>query len=218
MLVEIDYREKHSRKEHAKQFYNNLGDEVVIKELAFGDFVFENQVVFEFKVLSDFIQSVKSGRVFNQCIDQSQNFRFHFLIVMSNYEERKDYFQKLKYLGNKALYFDEVNYIGAIARLNTYTTVIQANNESEAFLYMKSQARKCLDNKHIIKRLETKTDNPAFNFLMNIKHISDKKAEIICDELDLYTLQDLVSLTNDDLQSVKGIGGKTASTILKAIR
>ena len=82
---------------------------------------------------------------------------------------------------------------------------------------MKTQARKCLDNKHIIKRLETKTDNPAFNWLMNIKHISDVKAELVVNHLNLYSLEDLLNVTNDDLQKIPGIGSTTAGIILKSV-
>jgi len=218
MHVRIDYREKHSRIEHAKTFYKQLGDDVVVQELPFGDFVFENQVVFEYKILTDFVQSVKSGRVFNQAIDQAQQYKYHFVVVMSSYGERKVYFQKLKYLGNKALYFDEAKFIGAIARLNTFTTVIQATNELEALKFMRIQARKCLDNKHVVKRLKTKTSNPCFNFLMNIKHISDNKADLIVKELELETLEDLLNMTHEDLQGIKGIGSATASIIMKSLR
>jgi len=189
---------------------------VIVKELPFGDYIFNKKVVFEFKALSDFVQSVKSTRVFNQAVDQSTTFPYHFVIVVSNERERRGYFNKMKHFSGD-LYFDEKKYIGAIARLNTFTTVIQANYEKEAFLYMRSQARKCLDNKHVVKRLEEKTDNPAFNYLMNIKHISDVKAETIVDGLNLYTLEDLLNVTNNDLQQLPHIGSKTAGIIMKAI-
>ena len=218
MLVEIDNREKHSRIENAKEYYSSLNDEVIIKELPFGDYIFDKQVVVEYKTLQDFVKSVQSRRVFNQAIDQSTVFKYHFVIIVSTERERRGYFNKLKHLHNRDLYFDENKYIGAIARLNTFTTVIQANNEKEAFKFMKSQARKCLDNKHIIKRLEQKTDNPCFNFLMNIKHISDVKAELIVRELELETLTDLLKITNNDLQAIKGIGSQTAGIVMKSIR
>ena len=217
MEVLVDNREKHSRIEHARKYYEKLGDTVTVKELPFGDYLFENQVVIEFKTLSDFIQSVKSNRVFNQAIDQSSVFKYHFVIVVSSAGERKVYFKKLQHIGNH-MYFDEKQFIGAISRLNTFTTVLQANNETEAFLFMRSQARKCLDNKHIVKSLEQKTDNPAFNFLMNIKHISDTKAKLIVENLNLYSLQDLLEVTNDDLQGINGIGSKTSGIIMKALK
>ena len=216
--IKIDNREKHSRQENAKEYYTHLGDEVHIQELPFGDYIFDDQVVFEYKTLSDFVKSVQTQRVFNQAIDQSTTYRFHFVIVVSTERERRGYFNKLKHLGNRDLYFDNYKYIGAIARLNTFTTVIQASTEKEAFIYMRSQARKCLDNKHVVKRLETKTNNPCFNFLMNIKHISDVKAELIVKELELETLTDLLNVTNNDLQAIKGIGSQTAGIIMKSIK
>lgn len=216
--IKVDNREKQSRQENAKEYYTDLGDTVHVQELPFGDYIFDDQVVFEYKTLQDFVKSVQSQRVFNQAIDQSTTYRFHFVIVVSTDRERRGYFNKLKHLHNKDLYFDNYKYIGAIARLNTFTTVIQATTEKEAFAYMRSQARKCLDNKHIIKRLEQKTDNPCFNFLMNIKHISDVKAELIVRELELETLTDLLKITNNDLQAIKGIGSQTAGIVMKSIR
>lgn len=216
--IKVDNREKHSRQENAKEYYTHLGDEVHIQELPFGDYIFDDQVVFEYKTLSDFVKSVQTQRVFNQAIDQSTTYKSHFVIVVSTERERRGYFNKLKHLGNRDLYFDNYKYIGAIARLNTFTTVIQASTEKEAFTYMRSQARKCLDNKHVVKRLETKTNNPCFNFLMNIKHISDVKAELIVKELELETLTDLLNVTNNDLQAIKGIGSQTAGIIMKSIK
>ena len=215
----IDDREKNSRIKNATEHYTTrYNDNVTVKHLPFGDFIFENQVVFEYKTISDFVKSVQSGRVFNQAIDQSTTFKYHFVIIVSTERERRGYFNKLKHIGNSRLYFDEYKYIGAISRLNTFTTVIQANTEKEAFTYMRSQARKCLDNKHIIKRLERKTDNPCFNYLMNIKHISDRKAELIVKELELETLTDLLNVTNNDLQAIDGIGPNTAGVIIKSIK
>ena len=214
----VDDREKHSRIEHAVEFYtDNYNDNVHVQFLPFGDYIFNNQVVFEYKTIKDFVKSVQKQRVFNQAIDQSTTFKYHFVIVVSAERERRGYFNKLKHTGNSDLYFDEFKYIGAIARLNTFTTVIQANNETEAFLYMRAQARKCLDNKHIVKRLEQKTDNPCFNYLMNIKHISDVKAELIVKELELESLTDLLKIQNNDLQAINGIGSSTAGIVMKAI-
>jgi len=217
MQIRIDDREKKSRIDHATEYYESLNDKVEVLKLPFGDYIFENRVVFEYKRLDDFVKSVQSQRVFNQAIDQSSVYPYHFVIVVSTDRERRGYFNKLKHLGNPRMYFDKHKYMGAISRLNTFTTVIQASNEKEAFMFMRSQARKCLDNKHIVKRLEQKTDNPAFNWLMNIKHISDAKAELVCKHLELTCLEDLLEVTNDDLQKIPGIGSTTAGIIMKSI-
>ena len=83
---------------------------------------------------------------------------------------------------------------------------------------MRSQAHKCLDNKHVVKRLETKTDNPAFNWLMDIKHISDNTAELLVDNFNLYDLYSLFQLDFNEMQKIKGIGVETAKIVMNSIK
>ena len=83
---------------------------------------------------------------------------------------------------------------------------------------MRTQTRKCLDGKQVIKRLKTKTDNPAFNYLSLIKHVGDETAELIVDNLELYSLKDLLNLDNNTLQSLDGIGSKKAGSVMRAIK
>ena len=218
MEILIDDREKQSRIDKAIDYYESNGDTVYVTRLDIGDYIFENQVVMEFKSLTDFVKSVKDRRVFNQAIDQSLNFKYHFIVVVSTDRQRRAYFNKLIHSGWKHGYFDEDQYIGAIARLNTYTTVIQADYEKQAFKYMRAQARKCLDNKHIVKRLATKTDNPAFNWLMDIKHISDNTAELLVDNFNLFDLESLFALDYHEMQEVKGIGEETAKIVMNSIK
>lgn len=218
MEILIDDREKKTRIEKAKTYFEEQGDTVKITHLDIGDYIFDNQVVFEYKTIQDFVQSVKSRRVFNQAIDQSLNFKYHFVVVVSTDRQRRAYFNKLIHSGWKHGYFDEGQYIGAISRLNTYTTIIQADHEKQAFKYMRSQARKCLDNKHVVKRLATKTDNPAFNWLMGIKHISDNTAELLVDNFDLYDMHSLFQLDYHKMQEVKGIGEETAKIVIDSIK
>lgn len=216
--IQIDDREKDSRIEKATEYFTEQGDNVQVTHLEIGDYIINNEVVFEYKRLDDFIKSVKDRRVFNQAIDQSQNFKYHFVVVVSTDRQRRAYFNKSTRVGFKGGYFDEDQYIGAIARLNTYTTVIQADYEKQAFKYMRSQARKCLDKKHIVKRLATKTDNPAFNWLMDIKHISDNTAELLVDNFNLFDLESLFNLDYHDMQNVKGIGKETARIVMNSIK
>ncbi|MBQ8017557.1 MAG: hypothetical protein IJ258_05555 [Methanobrevibacter sp.] len=209
----MDHRENTPRLEKAKQYYKNQGDNVQIKELLIGDYIFNNQVVFEYKTLEDFIKSVKESRVFNQAIDQTKTFPYHFVIIVASEKELYDQFHDAEWPE-----FTWQQYKGAIARLNTYTTVIEASTEHQAIMFMRIQARKCLDNKRVVKRLPQKTDNPAFNYLMGVKHIGDDTAELIVDNLDVYDLEDLLNLDNNKLQDVKGIGSKTAGIVMRAIK
>ena len=216
--VTIDDREKKTRIEKAIEYFEEKGDKVKVTHLDIGDYIINNEVVFEYKRLDDFVKSVKDRRVFNQAVDQSTNFKYHFVVVVGTDRQRKAYFNKTTRVEFKGGYFDENQYIGAISRLNTYTTVIQADYEKQAFKYMRSQAHKCLDNKHVVKRLETKTDNPAFNWLMDIKHISDNTAELLVDNFNLYDLYSLFQLDFNEMQKIKGIGVETAKIVMNSIK
>lgn len=209
----MDHRENTPRLANAKQYYEDQGDTVQIKDLLIGDYLFNNQVVFEYKTLEDFIKSVQESRVFNQAIDQTQAFPYHFVIIVASEKELYD-----RFYGAEWPEFTWQQYKGAIARLNTYTTVIEASTEHQAIMFMRIQARKCLDGKHVVKRLAQKTDNPAFNYLVGVKHIGDDTAELIVDALDVYDLDDLLNLDNNKLQEIKGIGSKTAGIVMRAIK
>ena len=212
--IEIDHRENDTRIEKAEEFYKSQGDTTTVKELLIGDFIFNNQVVFEYKTLTDFIESVKSKRVFNQAIDQASNFPYHFVIIVgSDYEKRAMLDDPF---GDN--YFGWENYEGAIARLNTFTTVKESPTQERAFRFMRRQATKCLDNKNIVKRLPKKTDNPAFNWLMITKHIGDDTAQLIVDHLNLYDLEGMLKLDNNTLQSIPGIGSEKAGIVLRSIK
>lgn len=213
--VDIDFRERSDRIRNAKEFYESQGDNVSIRELAVGDYVFDNTVAMEFKEFEDFISSVIDGRVFNQAIEMSAHFPYHYVIIRAN-----DY--------RKHMLFDEAeddpsafgwkHYQGAIARLNTITTVKECSTEKLAIEYMRTQAIKCLDNKRVVKHLKTKTENPAFNWLYGIHGIGDDTAELIVGSLDLYSLDDLMSLDCDTLQGIKGIGKEKSRIVMQSIK
>lgn len=112
-------------------------------------------------------------------------------------------------------YFD---YLGAIASLNRYTTVIESYSPfiNEAYYRMLVQARKCIQNKPIVKKFPKKDKNPVFNWLAYCNYgINAKKATAIVNKLNLQTFTDLQKLTLKDLTNVDGIGEKTAKDILK---
>lgn len=213
--IEIDHREHDDRIRKAAYYYKTEGDDVKVKELLVGDYVFNNQVTFEFKTLNDFVQSVESGRVFNQAIDQTSTYPYHFVVICASDMEKHEY---LDGFDEEAYVFGWDNYDGAIARLNTFTTVKECSTEERAIKFMRQQARKCLDGKHVVKRLKQKTDNPAFNYLTLIKHVGDDTAELIIDNTGASTLEDLLNLNNNTLQGIKGIGSQKAGIVMRAIK
>lgn len=215
MLVQIDVREK-DRVKSAKEYYEKQGLDVEVCELEVGDYLFDHKVVFEMKVVSDFVSSIQNGKVFNQAINQAENYDYHFVIIQGEEHARaKALAMSRNY--QEVTYFQ---YLGAIASLNRYTTVIESYSPfiNEAYYRMQITAKKCLSNKPIVKKFPRKHKNAAFNYLCYcIYGINQQKAHRITETLELKSLNDLMNLTIGDLTNIKGIGKKTAENIIGAI-
>ena len=220
LIVTIDSKEKGRIK--PALFFFGANNTVSVEDMQYGDYVFTDEktqqtCAFEYKTCSDFINSVTENRIFNQAIEQANNFNYHFVCIEYTEELRKRLSEDLWY--RQKLSFSKSQFYGAIARLNTYTTVITANNQRTCFELMEKQARKCFDNKTIQKSLKKITKNSAMNYLTNCCYgIGTKTAENITGELKLFTLQDLLNLDKPMLLTVNGIGEKTADKILSNIK
>jgi ERCC4-type nuclease len=216
MKIQISDKEQ-SRIQSAKEYYLKQGHTVSVENLEIGDYIFDNKVVFEFKTISDFVASIQDNRVFNECINQAENFDYHFCIIQGDEHARA------KALAMSRNY-QEINYfqyLGAIASLNRYTTVIESYSPfiNEAYYRMLITAKKCLSTKPIIKKFPRKDKNVCFNWLCYCNYgINAKKATAIIETLELHTLSDLQNLTKEQLLSVDGIGEKNAIRILEAIK
>ena len=219
MLIQISDKEQ-SRIKPAKIYFESQGLEVKIDELEIGDYIFtdgKDKVVFEFKLVSDFIASIQDGRVFNQCIEQSENFNHHFCIIHGDLATRSKYIAMSRNYREITIF----QYLSAIASINKYSTVIETYSPyiEESFYRMMVQAKKCLSSKPIVKKFPRKHKNPAFNYLCYCVYgINAKKAQAIVEHCRLDTLEDLMKLTTEDLTRIDGIGEKTANNIIQTIQ
>ena len=217
MNVIIDTRE--TDRIRPAMFYFSINNNVSVQELETGDFLFEEdekQAVFEYKTMSDFINSVTEGRVFNQAIDQQRQFKNHFVIIEGTEEDRKTVTNDLYY--STGLSFTKQQFYGAIARLNTFTTVLRVPDRKTAFEAMEQQAVKCFDGKAIAKVFPKSEGNSAFRFLCYCcQGVGPVTAEKIVDELKLKNLEDVMNLTKKDLMNINRIGDATASSILEQV-
>lgn len=215
MLVQIDSREK-NRVKSASEYYKSQGMDVEVCELEIGDYLFDKQVVFEMKTIADFIASINDHRVFNEAINQAENFDYHYVVIFGDDHTRAKCISMSRN-------YREVNYfqyLGAIASLNRYTTVIESYSPliNEAYYRMLITAKKCLQNKPIIKKFERKEKNAAFNYLAYCVYgVSAKRANDIVQTLGLKTLDDILHLDHDMLTGVDGIGDRLASKIMITI-
>lgn len=216
MNLTIDSREQ-NRIQTATEYYTKQGLTINVAEEQTGDYIFNDKVVFEFKTIPDFVSSIQSGRVFNQAINQAEEYDYHYVIIQGDEHSRAKALSMSKNY-REVTYFQ---YLGAIASLNRYTTVIESYSPfiNEAYYRMLITAKKCLQNKPIVKKFEKKHKNNAFNWLVYCNYgISSKKATAIVETLDLHTLNDLQNLTEEKLLTVDGIGKKNAERIMDGLK
>ena len=218
MQVTIDSREQ-TRIDSAKKYFKEQGLEVTVEELEIGDYIFSDgndEVCFEFKLISDFISSIQDGRVFNQCISQSENFNHHFCVIHGDLATRSKCIAMTKNYRQVTVF----QYISAICSINRYSTVIQVSSPfiNESYYTMMTQAKKCLQNKPIVKKFPKKHKNSCMNYLTYCVYgLNGKRANDIVNTLDLHTLEDLLNVTHQQLTSVPGIGDKMADRIIDTL-
>lgn len=224
----IDDREQ-SRVKPAYNFFKNANKnkhnleqyQVYVLELPIGDYVFKGDngitVAFEYKTIEDYLGSLSDNRVFNQALDQSNNFDYHFIIVVGTPDELNTLIrEKQSYTGR---YMTLREYYGSFGSLLNVTSIIQVPNQNHAFQCMESTARHCIDTKPVLKRFPKSRGTPALRLLANnVEKVGYKTAEKICDKLHLLTIDDVLGLKKERLVEVDGIGDRKADIILKQLK
>ena len=215
--IVIDGREK-ERIKPAKAFFKDAE----VYNLSSADYLFVNDnktCAFEYKTISDCINSIIDHRIFRQIYDMEQTYDKSYLIIHGDFSNIKSLIYTFHKKSN--VNFNYNQFIGALARLYSEYNIIQITGDFEEVLFlMKKIAEKCFDNKTKRPIIEfKKTDNPVLNFLMCIQGINYKTAKLIVDEFEVYSLVDLITVVaNEDLTSINGIGNKTKNRIMEAIK
>ncbi len=225
MKLMIDNREDKKRINSATRFFSTYA--VSTEQLSIGDYVFDNKIVFEYKTPSDMINSIMDGRIFRQSQHMKQ-YPYSFVIIVGNVADEINRRNEPKYWNkyNKIRTFTIKSYLGALARLYTYTKVIHVDNNQQAWTLMKYLVEKILDDDKDIKSVDKpqfKLTDPIASFLgciyvNNSQRLSIKQAVLIREHLHLETLKDLLDVTYDDLVGIKGIGSKTAKAVIDVIK
>lgn len=222
MKLEIDARESSTRKEHAYSFFASQDFDVNVKQLPIADFLFDKKLAFEYKTVSDFINSVQNHRVFRQ-MHRIKQYPYHFILIEGNvFEEiHNRHSPDSKYYWMKTPKFTINNYLGALAKLNQHSKVLVVENEHQAFTIMSYLYRNLVEKDENVESIEvpvSQMTDPIGTFLCCCEGVSVKKAVWIKNHLHLENLSDLLEVTHDDLTSVNGIGSKTASNIMEVLK
>ena len=217
MKVIIDSREK-DRKERAEIFYSGKGHEAKVEMLDVGDYLFDDQVVFEYKEIGDFMTSINNESLFNEAANQSLKYPYHYVVIvgdMKQYVKSNFQYSRMDDYG-KYILLNYGKYYGALRRLRTFTTPIECSDEKQAFYEMLLQSIKCLDGKskyysNVSRQVESQ--DPVDVLLCSTKNISIKKAEAIRKHHTINNVYDLMNLTVNDFKEVEGIGEKTSNNV-----
>lgn len=215
MKVQISDKEQ-NRIPQAEKYFQSLGCETEVTNLQYGDYVFDNKVAIEYKTMADFFSSIQDNRVFNEAINQAENFDWHYVLIHGNEHERS----KCVAMSRNYIPVDLYQFHGAIASINRYSTVIECYSPfiNEAFYKMYIQAKKDLSTKPIVKKFPRKDKNSCLNWLCHdVYGINYKTAKKIVDELEISTLKDLFTLEHPRLTAIDGIGDKIADKIMRSI-
>ena len=217
MRIQISDKEL-KRINQAQKYYND--DVVSVEHLEVGDYIFDDQVVFEYKTFNDFCSSIVDNRIFNESVKQAERFQYHYVIVELGSYNLNIRGALTEYNYRAPVKIPPASLYGVFARLNSYTTVIVVGGGvRKCFNVMRLQAIKCLDDKLLIPRGRFKEVSPALNFLCNCVYgVNQVKAQSISKELGVSTLKDLLDMKYEDLIQVKGIGPKSAKKILKQLK
>lgn len=221
MLIQVDSREK-DRKERALEYYTNEGHDVLIDTLEVGDYVFDDKVVYEYKTIEDFFNSLRDQSLFNQAANQAKKYTYHYVIICGDVQEycKKTWYVQRKNYNNFNIYIKRTmaGFTGALRRLRTFTTPIIVRDEEEAFEEMLQQSTKCLDGLTDAYANITRpvpSQNPAMVLLCSCRGVSTKRAKKIIDHFQIHSIEDLLKVK--DFYEVKGIGKNTAKNIYEFI-
>ena len=220
MKILIDSREK-ERKGRAEIFYSGKGHDALVDTLDVGDYLFNDQVVFEYKEIGDFMSSILNESLFNEAANQSLKYPFHYVIIvgeMKTFVKNNWAYNKGRWNGDYPKYImsNYSRYYGALRRLRTFTTPIEVSDEKQAFYEMLLQSIKCLDGKsryysNVVRKADVQ--DAVDVLLTSCKGISIKKAEAIRKTHTIDNIYDLMNLTVNNFEEVEGIGEKTSNNI-----
>lgn len=216
-----------TRKERAIKYYTKKEHTALITQLEYGDYLFQKNnktVAYEYKTINDYMQSVYNGSLFEEATNQTETYDYSYVIIegtIENYIQetwngRNGWIIKKKwnYKFNKFYERNLITYYGSLRRLRKFTCPIFCNSEEHCFFEMLQQSVKCFDNKVYggVKRSVESQDNVSF-YLSGCNGVSNGLIENINKTLVIDGLDDLMSLSVEDLMTVPLIGEVTAVKI-----
>lgn len=171
-----------------------------VEYLDSGDYVL-NDCAVERKTPDDYLQSLNSGHLFDQCTNMVRNFRRCCIVVEGNPEDIMFSNATIASVASCAVRGCPVIFCGDIETMVTFINYfLTKSNDNKDRSYKATNQRSYSD--------------PAINILMGVPKMPEEVANRLLDTF--ATPSRIGTATMDELQEVKGVGEKTAKNIYEA--
>ena len=207
--LKIDFREQRSGiVEEIGKLADKISFELIT--LPVGDYLIEDKIIIERKTLSDFLVSIKNGRIFQQAYRIAQSGK-NGLIILEGDKSMVD----SSSMSRKAVQ-------GALIHLEVFVgiPVIRSLNVQETATLMVDILHQCQQQqlprlKHIISgspgiQINKKQRQKLF-LIQNLPGIGTKKGLALLKSFS--TIENILNTSQVDLMKVKGIGKKLAERV-----
>ena len=191
---------------------SSLGCDVRVKMLDVGDYVLSDAVVVERKTLSDFLQSIIDGRLFEQLVNMKTNYEKPLLLVEGDLSR----IYSIRNIHKNSI-------IGALtsAALNYQVPIMFAGNARETvdFLHNIAKREQLGKQKDIRLRIGRKKMTLAEQqrfIVESLPFVGSKMAKALLKEFG--SVREIANAYSKDLQKVENLGLKKAKHIKKVFR
>ena len=208
-IVKIDFREQRSGILNEISNINNQ-IEYELCNLATGDYILGDKIMVERKTLTDFLESIKTGRIFQQAYRMAQT-EMNGLIILEGDKSMVD----ASGMSRNAIQ-------GALIHLTVFIgiPIIHSKDIHEtasllADLYSQSLRQELPRKKHIISGIKglriNKKQRQKLSIIQDLPGIGIKRGYTLLKQFS--TFENIVNASAEDLVKVEGIGHKIADRI-----
>lgn len=183
---------------------------VVVKRLSVGDYVVDNQLVFERKTLKDFAKSIVDGRLFRQAI-RLANSKYKSALILEGTGKELTETRVSREAMQGALI--TISLILGIPVLRSKDPFESAHLIIYASRQIKSTAKGVFQRRGY--RPKGKRKHQLF-ILQGLPGIGSERATMLLDAFG--SVEAVVKATSEELQSVEGIGESIAERVKWAVR
>ena len=200
--ITCDFREKASG---IPQLLEGMKIKLSLSQLHAGDYIINDEIFVERKTAEDFIQSILSGRIFEQCSKLKRESKRILILIEGN-----------PYITNHKI--EEQAIRGAILSLLTswQIPVLCTKDKiktSEILVMLGLQSLENNGHRHSHYRSKSKKiKTQKLFFLQGIPSIGPTTAGRLIENFG--DVKSIVNASNDELRKIKGIGKKNAGRIL----